>query len=110
MSAVNIAGTFKKDSRPDNGLEAYADDIIDHELASWVIVGVVTSAGYSKKPGEAPVPRVKPTSIEVVTGDDAIIVRELIDKARANRNNAPLETSLFDADGWVRDKPEGDDE
>jgi hypothetical protein len=45
MTAVTLRGTFKKDSRPSNGLEEIADELIADKARMYYVVGVVKWAG-----------------------------------------------------------------
>src|SRR6266436_6727263 len=105
MSAVHIMGTFAKDKRPNNGLEHIADKLVKDELSPVVCVCVVVPYRYTKLAGEELSPVVQVLAIEPVDGEDALRVRELLDKQRAARDQRPASETLFDAEGWARDKP-----
>lgn len=96
MTAVRISGTFKKDERPENGLESIAPTLVKNELARHVIVGVVELHKVTKEPGEAPVPTVRFVAIEPLEGfraDDALI---LLNGARDKRGMVGIPATLFD--------------
>jgi hypothetical protein len=108
MPAVGISGTFPKDERPNNGLEAIYDDLLKDELTSRVIVGVVVPHAYApRKVGEPDIPVVRFVYIEVVDGDNADVVREMIDAVRLRRNVGPAQPTL-PLDG-LRDESDSDD-
>ena len=107
MTAVTIRGTFSKDERPSNGLEEIADDLVKNQFDRHYIVGLVQFAGGNVTgPGEGLTPAVKFAAIEVVSGDDAVTVKALLDKTRASRDLAPVQEQLFDTD---RDDDPDDD-
>jgi len=119
---VNISGTFSKDDRPNNGLETIAAELIKDELSPRVVVAIIVPHSYSKSVGGPLVPTVRFAAIEVVPdGPDAITVRDMLDRIRGRRDQAPVMRSLFeehepvaghdpdglyDGDGFAR--PEGD--
>lgn len=81
MTAVNISGTFKKDSRPLNGLEAIAKQLLDRDnaLATYVVVGVVRPHAIKWLADDGmETPTVRFESIEVLDGAGADRVREMI--------------------------------
>lgn len=108
-SAVNISGTFKKDSRPSNGLESIADALIKDELARHVVVGIVELHHVDKDPGEAPRPTVRFVAIEPVTDDAEEQVRQILNQARNARGLNIVPESLFDMPADVTE-PEGADD
>lgn len=108
-SAVNISGTFKKDSRPSNGLEAIADALVKDELGRHVVVGIVELHKVVKEPGEAPRLTVRFVAIEPVDGDYEDQVREILDKARTARGLNAVPKGLFDMPADVTTAQADDD-
>lgn len=111
MTAVKISGTFKKDTRPNNGLESIAEDLVNDELARHVIVGIVELHHLDKDPGEAPVPTIKFIAIEPLHGDAEDQGRQMLDQARKARGLGQVDLTLFDespaAAGEERDPTAG---
>lgn len=106
MTAVNISGTFAKDDRPDNGLEAIAAQLAADELSPRLVVGIVVPHAFKKKVGEPLIPVVRFAAIEAVGEADGVIVRELIDKYRAARRQGAVQESLFVGDYPVVNDPQ----
>lgn len=105
MTAVTIRPTFSKDTRPSNGLEAIADDLIADKHEVHYVVGIVTWAGGSIDLDGAITPAVKFLGIEPLTGDLADSAKTVLDSARKARglgrmddNLPPREEMLFDFD------------
>lgn len=94
MSAVHISGTFKKDERSENGLEAIAEELVKDELSQRLIVGIVVPHAFKKIAGEAMTPTVRIIAVEVVDGNDAGTVRDLINSYRAKRHQTAVQDSL----------------
>ena len=96
---VNIKGTFKKDDRPNDGLEQIRQELIASPYERRVVVGVVrvhrivttTEDGIT-------VPTVKFDNIEALEGDAAKEAWELVAEAYENRTGNPIRGSLFDKD------------
>lgn len=105
MPGVNISGTFKKDSRPDNGLESIAEDLIHNELRRHVVVGVVELHMVKKAPGEEPIPTVRFVAIEPLEGDAADQGRQMLNQARGGRGRAVVPEGLFDMASALEDAP-----
>lgn len=107
VTAVTISPTFSKDSRPSNGLEEIADDLLKNQFEVHYVVGLVQYSGCSSSgPGEPLSPRVKFIGIEPLTGVDADNAKAILDDARKGRglgrmeDNIPApEAALFDFDG-----------
>lgn len=106
MTAVTLRPTFSKDTRPSNGLEAIADDLIADKHEVHYVVGIVTWAGGSIDLDGAITPAVKFLGIEPLTGDLAESAKTVLDSARKARglgrmddNLPPREEALFDFDG-----------
>lgn len=93
--AVNISGTFKKDTRPDNGLEAIAEQLVKDELAHHVVIGIVELHKVVKEPGEAPRPTVRFVAIEPLEGDAADQGRQMLNQARTGRGRQVVPEDLF---------------
>ena len=108
MTAVKLSGTFRKDDRPDNGLEDIATGLVKDEFTRHVVVGVVEPHKVTKEPGEAPVPTVRFVAIEPLDGDSADAARALLNGARRRRGMTDLADTLFDA-GVVVDPRLDDD-
>ncbi|GAA4681255.1 hypothetical protein [Phytohabitans rumicis] len=115
MTAVNISGTFAKDERPYNGLEAIAEQLVDDEFGTHYTISRIKPHGYNKKPGEAVVPVAKHEHIEVVTGDDAEWVAKKLDeryRARSEREAGPATPlpSPGQVDGQMAIDGDGEDD
>lgn len=103
MTAVNISGTFRKDERPYNGLEAIADELADktklHE--SYLVVGIV-SPKFVKTDAEdgTDTPTVRFDRIEPLFGEAADMARKLLDGAHQERTGRDPQMQLdFGVDG-----------
>lgn len=95
-NAVNISGTFKKDTRPNNGLEAIAEELVRDELARHVVIGIVELHKVVKEPGEAPRPTVHFVAIEPLRGDAEGQGRQMLNQARNARGLSIVPEGLFD--------------
>lgn len=96
-NAVNISGTFKKDTRPNNGLEAIAEELVRDELTRHVIVGLIELHRVVKDPGEAPRPTVRFVAIEPLREEDAAEQgRQMLNQARNARGLSLVPEDLFD--------------
>jgi hypothetical protein len=85
MTAVTIRPTFKKDSRPNNGLEDAADAMQADKTQLFRVVGTMKYAGASISEEGEITPAAKFVTIEVVHADDVPTVDELIDRRRKAR-------------------------
>jgi hypothetical protein len=85
MTAVTLRGTFKKDSRPNNGLESIAGQLQASKLKQHFVVGVIKYAGASVSEDGVITPAAKFLAIEPLEGDDARQVEEILDRARKVR-------------------------
>jgi hypothetical protein len=85
MTAVTIRPTFKKDSRPNNGLEEAADAMQDDKTRLFRVVGTMKYAGASVSEEGEITPAAKFVTIEVIQADDVPAVDALIDKRRRER-------------------------
>lgn len=110
MGAVNISGTFKKDERSENGLESISAELVKDELSQRLIVGIVTPHAFKKVAGEEMIPTVRIIAVEVVNGEDAVIVRDLINTYRANRHQHAVQDSLPFVGDYPPDVDESDDD
>jgi hypothetical protein len=100
MTAVNVASSFKKDERENNGLEAIAKALIEDPHTRHVIVAVIETSAVRTdyRDGGAKTPTVRFVQIEAVDGSDAEQARAMLDKAfraRTGREDNPAAT-LFD--------------
>jgi len=95
---VNISGTFRKDERESNGLEAIRLDLVEHGLARRVVVGLVETKFVKTdvQDGGTRVPTVKFVAIEPLTGASADKAREMLDEARRERTGQMTQPSLMD--------------
>lgn len=113
MTAVTIRPTFSKDTRPSNGLEDIADELIADKTEVHYVVGVVKWAGGSVDVDGAITPAVKFLGIEPLAGDAADQAKKILDGARKARGLGHVEDlivktdpTLFDFDG--PDEPAGE--
>lgn len=99
---VNLKATFKKDQREYNGLD---DDVvrkglIEEPLARRYVVAMIETSKVTKdiEGGGTVSPTVRVISIEVTEGDDAVVVKEILDKLFKVRTGRNVEPTLFDRD------------
>jgi hypothetical protein len=85
MAAVKIKGTFGKDSRPHNGLEAIAEKLCADPYMQVLVVGIVRPHRIVTEVGEEPVPTVEFIAIEAVLDGDAATVQKILDDAARHR-------------------------
>lgn len=85
MTAVTIRGTFKKDSRPDNGLEAVADEMQRDKHRLFRVVGVMKYAGASVSEEGEITPAARFLALEVVGPDDVPEHERMLDARRKAR-------------------------
>lgn len=94
---VLIKGTFKRDEREFNGLEAIHEELCEKMLDRHVIVAVIETHKVTKDSAGTVTPTVRLLQIEPLDGEAADQARELLDKAYAGRTGAPPPPpSLFD--------------
>jgi len=99
---VNIAGTFKKDVREFNGLEAIAKELTEEPLTRQVVVGLIETKKTTKDhtDGGSETVTVRFVHLEALADEAAADGRKLMDdayRARTNRNeSAPVDDGLFD--------------
>jgi hypothetical protein len=111
MTAVTIRGTFKKDSRPHNGLESIAGELTVDKIRQHHIVGIVKWAGANVSEDGTLTPAVKFLAIEPVSGEDAVLLGQILDRARSRRGLPRAEEefakrvdpTLFDIDDDLDD-------
>ena len=97
--SVNISGTFKKDDRPYNGLEAVHDQLCDpsNRLESWYVVARVRPkhAKVSMEDGGT-TPTVKLDAIEVAFDtEDEKLLKDMLQRLYEGRTGAPEQPELF---------------
>jgi hypothetical protein len=101
--AVNIKGTFKKDDRPNNGLEAIREEIHRNPHRRIVVVAIVSAhtGKVDYKEGGYVTPTVSFDNIEpMMSGADAKDALELLGHAFEARTGNPMPPmSLFDGPG-----------
>jgi hypothetical protein len=99
---VKLKGQWKKDSREYNGLddEANRKSIIGEPLKRFVVVGLVECSKVEElvQDGGTKVPTMNFVQVEVTTGDDAVVVQEIMDKVFRERTGRGSQRSLFDQD------------
>lgn len=99
--SVKIKGTFKKDTKEYDGLGAISDQLVANPLERVLVIAELEVETYETdvKGGGTKTPKMAYTSMEVMTGDDAITARKLRDAAYHERTGqtAPPPT-LFDPD------------
>lgn len=111
MTAVTIRGTFEKDSRPSNGLETIADELVADKSKVYYVVGAVKWAGGSVSEEGDLLPATKFLAIEPLAGDSADAAKKILDDARKARGLGRAEDEFvrpsdpalfeFDEDGAV---------
>ena len=107
---VNIAGTFKKDQREDNGLEAIAATLETRTHERHYVVGLVepvrTTIDHADGGSHKTVVRF--VAIEPMLDTDAVAaVERLLADARKARDVHPMQGSVFDGNPLV-DAPQRD--
>lgn len=108
--AVNIKGTFKKDDKPNNGLEAISKELSGRPHERRIAIVIVRPARTVIDHADGTVtPTVQIDNIEALTGDDAKSAWELLANAYESRTGNPMPPqSLFDGPG-TGDTLEGQD-
>jgi hypothetical protein len=98
---VNIAGTFKKDQREYNGLEAIASKLIDDPLTRRVVVGVVETKRIVRDmaDGGTETAVVRFVHLEAVDGDQGEQAKQMLAKAYTERTGGQADETLFDHAG-----------
>lgn len=111
MTAVKFKGTIKADSRPYNGLESIAEQLLDKPHEQHIIVAVVETSKITEDiEGETgPTPTVKIVHVEPLDGDAAATARQLLDaayKARTGREESAPEQLPLDGPVSERQRDE----
>jgi hypothetical protein len=96
MTVVNISGTFSKDQRPNNGLDAIADKLKADEFLRVAVVGIVEFHGYHRVAGRPEAITVRFAALEPQFGDADDQARQMLDQARKARGLGQVELTLFD--------------
>lgn len=104
MTIVNIKGTFSKDKRPNNGLDAIADKLKADHFLRVAVVGIVEFHAYHDVVGRAESISVDFAAVEPVFGDADEQARQMLDQARKARGLGNVELTLFDAPGDVEER------
>ena len=107
---VNIAGTFKKDQRDDNGLEAIAATLEAHPHQRHYVAGLVETVRTTidHADGGSHKTVVRFVALEPMIDSDAIKTLEgLLEEARKARDVHPMQGSVFDGNPLV-DSPQAD--
>lgn len=99
---VNLKATFKKDQKEYNGLddEPIRKGLIEEPLARRYVVAMIETSKVVKdiEAGGTLVPTVRVISIEVCDGDNAIVVKEILDTLFKTRTGRHVDPTLFDRD------------
>lgn len=95
MTAVKLKGTWSKNERDSNGLEAISSDLVKNEFSRYLVVGMVEQHKVTKEPGEAPIPTARFVAIEVGQGDDEELLKQILDRARKARGLGQVPDDLF---------------
>jgi len=100
MTAVNLSGSFKRDERPFNGIEAIAEELLDEKLGheSYFVVAEIKPHTYVYHADDgSKIPTVRFTHIEVVhTDDDEKAVKALLNRYYTERTGGEMPATLFD--------------
>jgi len=96
---VKISGTFSKENRESNGLDAIRDELIGRPLERVVVAAIVETRSFATDVtgGGITIPTVRFIAIEPVTGADAATLRDILDRARAARTGQRVDPTLMDA-------------
>lgn len=96
MTAVTIRPTFKKDSRPNNGLETIADEMIADNARVFYVVGTVKWAGGSLSEEGELLPAAKFLAIEPLAEESSAeeLAKKILDDARKARGLGRVEESI----------------
>lgn len=94
---VNVAATFKKDERINNGLEAIVRQLVKEPLERHVVVGVIEVTRITRDiaDGGVETPTVRLVSVEALEGDMADAARQLLEKRHSERTGHHLQGALF---------------
>lgn len=94
---VNVAATFKKDERINNGLERIARDLVKEPLNRHLVVGIIECTRITRDiaDGGVETPTVRFALIEVLEGEPAEQARQLLDAAHNSRTGRTPQPALF---------------
>lgn len=94
---VNVAATFKKDERINNGLERIARDLVKDPLNRHLVVGIIECTRITRDiaDGGVETPTVRFALIEVLEGEPAEQARQLLDAAHNARTGRAPQSALF---------------
>lgn len=94
---VNVAATFKKDERINNGLERIARDLVKDPLNRHLVVGIIECTRITRDiaDGGVETPTVRFALIEVLEGEPAEQARQLLDAAHNVRTGRSPQPALF---------------
>lgn len=93
---VNISGTFAKDKRPDNGLDAIAEQLNANRLQRIAVVGIIAYHAHHEVVGRPETISVHFEAIEPTEGDADEQTRQILDQMRKGRGLGQVELTLFD--------------
>lgn len=100
MTAVNMSGSFKKDQREYNGLEAIAEVLVGEPLTRHVVVGIVETIRTTRNiaDGGSETATVRFVHIEAIGGADEEQARAMLAKAFKDRTGRTdeVQPTLFD--------------
>jgi hypothetical protein len=93
---VNLKGTFSKDQRPNNGLDAIAEALNRNRLRRIAVVGIIAYHAHHEAVGRPESITVEFEAIEATDGDADEQVRQILDQQRKARGLGQVELTLFD--------------
>lgn len=97
---VNIAATFKRDERENNGLTAIADQLIEEPLTRHVVVGLIETKRVTKDVADdTETPTIKFVMLEPLDGAPAKTAQDLLNAARMARLGRGTDPTLLDSVG-----------
>lgn len=107
---IKISGTFKKDQREYNGLEAIAKTLAEYPLDRVYVVGVIETKKITKNVDDGGTEDVTIRFVQIeALGDDAgRTVKELLQtafKERVGRDEGPQEPLPIGEDGAATERP-----
>lgn len=96
MTAVTIRPKFMKDSRPSNGLETIADELVADKQKVFYVVGAVKWAGGNVDEEGQLIPAAKFLAIEVAEDGSSMQgqIQQILDDARKGRGLGRAEESF----------------
>lgn len=105
---VNLKGTFRKDQRPNNGLDDIADYMNKHRLTRIPVIGYVEYHKLVDEVGRPQILTVEIGAIEPLLNPDGADPDkaaeqgwQMLDQARKRRNLGTVESTLFDGEPAV---------